>query len=523
MTLARTTALALVLLAPAALADRRDPDSDRDGLSDFHEVHKHRTDPRKADSDGDGVPDGDWLERREYAYTVRAVVQVMKPVTLEELTDDFQDARLLDEGEHHVELEVILYPFSTANDAIGADDGWRRPSRDVKRWLEPGPTSDVSPALRKRIEKDLAADGIELTKLSDREAVERVSAWLMERAEYHDGFTSFITAFDERGEPYVPDELSGSVEANMGRGVTLEEQWLREVSAAGMYEHKTRGSCTSSAIYLSGCLRAAGIPTRTVLCIPLVDANDERERELVRRGIRHPRVRRVVSGVTEELVGSWASHTFNEVWVDGRWRRLNYARLGQGILDRQYLGLMIHVGTFDDWADARMPETVGRRQKLDLYDDLFGGPNPYSTLSLRDEVGEHCTDVSLDPGSQAVRVTQLAWTDDPALPRDIVSGCAEKGRFGLIARVVDVDDSDALRDFLDGADPSVVLEADGRPPIASRLDPGCWWWKDGVAYVYVPFGQAERDALVQGVEYSASAGNANEGYHIALELTVERS
>jgi len=49
---------------PVEAADAKD--SDGDGLSDFDEVHKHRTDPREADSDGDEVPDGDWLERREH-------------------------------------------------------------------------------------------------------------------------------------------------------------------------------------------------------------------------------------------------------------------------------------------------------------------------------------------------------------------------------------------------------------------------------------------------------------------------
>ena len=44
----------------------RDSDTDRDGLTDFAEVHKHFTDPKKADSDGDGIPDGDWDERREF-------------------------------------------------------------------------------------------------------------------------------------------------------------------------------------------------------------------------------------------------------------------------------------------------------------------------------------------------------------------------------------------------------------------------------------------------------------------------
>ncbi|HVS18918.1 MAG TPA: hypothetical protein VMT18_09990, partial [Planctomycetota bacterium] len=254
----------------------------------------------------------------------------------------------------------------------------------------------------------------------------------------------------------------------------------------------------------------------------LVDANDERERELIRIGLQHPRVRGIAAAAAEKGIGFWTSHTFNEVWVDGRWRRLNYSKLGQGILDRGTLGLMIHIGTFDDWADARMSETVGRRHELNLFDDVFGGQNPYSTISLRDAVGEHCTDVSLDPDLQAVRVRALDWTDDPSLPPDIVSGCAEKGRFGLIARIPDVDDEQALHDFFDGADPSVVLEAKGRRPIATRLDKECWWFKNGVAYVYVPFGQQQRDALARGVEYTARASNANDGFRLALDLSVTR-
>jgi len=234
-------------------------------------------------------------------------------------------------------------------------------------------------------------------------------------------------------------------------------------------------------------------------------------------------VRRIAAAAAEQGIGSWTSHTFNEVWVDGRWRRLNYSKLGQGILDGGTLGLMVHIGTFDDWADARMSETVGRRHELNLFDDVFGGPNPYSTIALRDAVGEHCRAVSFDAALQAMRVRALAWTDDPSLPADIVSGCAEKGRFGLIAVIPDLDAEQALHEFFEGADPSVVLEAKGRSPIATRLDRGCWWFKNGVAYVYLPFGSGERDALARGVEYRAKASNATPGFQLALDLAVERS
>jgi hypothetical protein len=51
--------LGLVLLAIPLAANAAEVDSDGDGLSDFLEIHKYRTDPAKVDSDGDGIPDGD--------------------------------------------------------------------------------------------------------------------------------------------------------------------------------------------------------------------------------------------------------------------------------------------------------------------------------------------------------------------------------------------------------------------------------------------------------------------------------
>jgi hypothetical protein len=512
----------LAALTIALQVSGTDPDADRDGLSDFHEVHKYGTDPRKADSDGDGVADGDWLERREYAYAVRAVVQVMRPVTPEYMNDDFQDARVLDESEDHVELEVILYPFGTANEAIEADARWRKPAKELERWLEPGPTSDWTPAMRAALLEELGEVGVDVASLSDREVVARASAWLMERAEYHDGFSTFLTSFDERGRPYVEDGLRSAVEREAAQnGLSIEAQWERELSTRGMFEQRVRGSCTSSAIYLSGCLRAIGVPTRTVLCIPLVDANDERERALAER-LRHHGVRRIVTTAAKGAIGKWTSHTFNEAWVGERWRRLNYSKLGQGILDEQFLGLMIHVGTFRDWADARAAETIGRRQGLEAYDDLFGGPNPYSTISLRDEFGAHCALENPELGIEKAVVSEIYWTDDPKLPPDVLEGCRESGRFGLIARVGDVPGEAWWREFLAGSDARVYLDAEGHARISTAVDAGCWWLKNGQAYVYLPFGAADRESLVEGVEYAVTARNEAAEYEWVLEAVVTR-
>lgn len=75
--------LIAVLLAQNPAIAPADPDTDRDGLSDFREIHKHFTDPNRADSDGDGTPDGDWSERREYSYTVRSILRVLRRCSVE--------------------------------------------------------------------------------------------------------------------------------------------------------------------------------------------------------------------------------------------------------------------------------------------------------------------------------------------------------------------------------------------------------------------------------------------------------
>lgn len=504
-------------------------DTDQDGLSDFHETCKYLTSPNNADTDGDGIPDGDWLERREYQYTVRSVVQVLRPVTIEFLNDHFQDARVLDETDDYVELEVVHYPFNRVDSSIKANDNWRDEASSMQQWTQPGPSSDWDPEMREQLKQALRKDGIDVDKLNDRQVVEKVSRWLCERAEYVDGFTTFVTAWDESGKPFIPEGLDGAAERELARsGLTIEQQWEREVSARGMFQHKTRGSCTSSAIYLNGCLKAVGIPTRTVLCIPLIDASDEREFDLV-MNIQNPAVRQHLFRSLRPLKQSWASHTFNEVFVGGQWHRLNYSNLGQGIYDRQLFGMITHVATFNDWADAKAHETIGKRQKTDGPRDVFGFRNPYSTISLRDEVGVHCQvelpEVQEEGGHL---VENIYWTDDEKLPEGIRENCRRRGRFGFIAELTGAGSMQEFLDFLENADLRVFMNPQGdgnHPQLKIGFDKGCFWVNDNKAYIYVPFGGGDRRDLVKGVEYSFQPrdDSIKKGWQLKKELKAIRT
>ncbi|MGH7151129.1 MAG: transglutaminase domain-containing protein, partial [Planctomycetota bacterium] len=413
----RFLAFSLAVAGPA-LAQPPDPDADRDGLSDFHETHKYFTDSKSADSDKDGIPDGDWEERREFAYTVRSIVQVLPPVTEDVLCDDYQDGRILERTEDYVELEVIHYPFNTVAETIAGSADWRRDAARMKEWVEPGLTANWDEGMRGELVAGLKKEGIDPDSLDDKALVERASKWLLAHARSVDGFSTFCSWFPEGKAAIYPGMEESAERGKAGKGLTVEEQWQRELFAKGMFENGVRGTCTSSAIYMNGCLRALGIPTRIVLCIPVVDASDEREVGFVRDRLSNPRVRKIVRKGIGGLGSGWSSHTFNEVFVGGRWRRLNYERLGQNILDAGFFGLLTHVATFRDWADGEMARTWGARQAGKWKGkDVFGGSNPYSTLTLSDRLGPHA---KVEPGSaedpedfRRLTIERVYWWDSP--------------------------------------------------------------------------------------------------------------
>lgn len=524
-----STALACVALAalPAALPARAGDgggaagDADGDGLSDFHERHKYLTDPASADSDGDGVPDGGWEERREYAYTVRTVVQVLPPVTPDVLCDDYQDARILEARDDYVEMEVIHYPFNTVASAIRGNPGWRDELDAMGEYLRPGPTANWDAELVEEILAALAADGIDVSVLDDRETVERVSRWLLDHARHQDLFTAFASRLDESGEVGIHPALVEAVEREAGeKGLSVEEAWQSEIFAKGMFRNARRGSCTSSAIYLNGCLRAVGVPTRIVLTIPLIDASDERERALLSR-LEHHGVRRICEQGTRGLERSWSSHTYNEVWVGGRWRRLNYHVLGQNILDERYFGLMTHVATFSDWVDGDLASTWGVRQELHRFsDDAFGGANPYSTISLSDRFGVHCTLENPPPepvaeseeeGEEFLSQTleAVAWSDSPGIPDSL-----RRDDLMLYLRPAEWEGWPKLKEFTADADGWFVLQAEGHPDVHVRHGVGGYCTGDGSArWIFAYLADAtDRQRLVDGVEYSVRARNGKPPY-----------
>jgi hypothetical protein len=463
--------------APAAEPPDGDADSDGDGLSDFQEVHKYRTDPHKKDTAGQGVADGDWQGRREYTYSVRAVVRVMPPYNLKALNDDYQDVRVLAEKKEYVELEVVVYPLNTNAEAIRGNPHWKKDYAGMKEYLDPGVTTNWDEGMRQDLLRELGKDGIDPDKLTDKEVVEQVSRWLYGRSKYRNMFCTFYVGFPD-GKPAVLPGLEKAFDREKGdKGWTVRQEFEHELLGKEMFINRSHGTCTSSAVYQTTVLRAIGIPTRMVLCIPPGDGTDPAQVALVEKGLTHHRVRRDAFYGLLGASGGFTSHTFCEVFVGGRWRRLNYTTLGQNVLDPRNLGLMIHVHSFRDLSDANLAATWGTRYAKGERDDVFKHSNPYRLMEISDHFGKHAK-VPNPPAAEhkSITIGKAYWLGSKEVPAAIRGHVGEppqdgSGRLFFHGEEWFDDAGDYLqyKAFLWRAGQEFVLKAKGRPDVKARL------------------------------------------------------
>lgn len=370
------------------------PDSDDDGLPDFQETHKYLTDPTKRDTDSDGIPDGDWNERREYTYSVRSILRFMPPFDHAALNDDFQDARVLEQRNDYLELEVIHYPLATVSESIEANPHWQQDYSNMTQYLKPGITTNWDDKMRQTLLEELKADGIIIEKLTDKQVVELVSSWLMKKSRSLDKvFTTFYFHYPN-GQPKVYQGLEDAFEHEFNRDKenydwTVDQHLEHELLGKEMFYNKTHGSCTSVAIYLTTVLRALGIPTRMIMVSPAVDASNKEQLRFVKDRITHNKVRETILAGLRQSSGDFTSHTLNEVYVGNHWHRLNYSKLGQPILDEHQFGLQTHLYTFSDLSESNLAPTWGWRYAKGVRNDIFGHSNPYSAITLSDLFGIH--------------------------------------------------------------------------------------------------------------------------------------
>lgn len=306
------------------------PDTDEDGLSDYLEVRKYRTDPLLPDSDGDGAPDYEWAERREYAYTIQAVLLLRPPFRIPNMNDFYQDARVLETLSDNVtKVEVVLYPEAEAmiNPA---------PYRPELSAAHP----DTAPTYTKNYSAAMQASVRQLTKdaTTDAQATVRI-------LQQFDKFKTLRPMEDLGYQSALPIHFSIFRDANgqiVERGLaevtgdySLDEVKARDLFADSMYQLGVHGACSSSASLRGAMLRAAGLPERTILTIPLIYYYQSDQTEIRLKdelNIGYP-------NVTGNLI---ADHFFHEVLLGNQWVRVDYG-VDTGILvfgQKPYLKLL---------------------------------------------------------------------------------------------------------------------------------------------------------------------------------------
>jgi hypothetical protein len=508
--------------APASVrSEAADPDTDGDGLADFHEVHKYRTDPTKRDTAGKGVSDGDWQQRREFTYSVRAIVRVMPPHNLKALNDDYQDVRVRAETKEYAELEVVAYPLNSNADAIKANANWKKDYAGMKEYLAPGITTNWDSQMRKDLLRELAKDGIDPDTLTDKEVVEQVSRWLFKRSQYRSMFCTFYIGFRD-GKPFV---LPGSQKAfDREKGDpkwSVKEQLEHELFGKEMFTRKTYGSCTSTAVYQTTVLRALGIPTRIILCIPLADGSDMAQIEMIEKGLTNHKVRHDACLGAISGGESFASHTFCEVFVGGRWRRLDFTTLGQNILQRNYLGLMIHVHTFNDLSEANLAATWGTRFAKGQRDDLFPHSNPYRLMEVSDHFGKYAKvpNPPADSEHKQITIVKAYWPDGKDAPSEIRelrwSKPSGSGRFFVHCEewLENAGDYLQYKLFMRRSDRRFVLRAKDQPDVSCQISMNFYTASPrNLRELEVIIPATDYAKMTKGVAYTLHPVNGKKGY-----------
>ncbi|MDR3702811.1 MAG: transglutaminase domain-containing protein [Candidatus Sulfopaludibacter sp.] len=478
-----------------------------EGISGYAKAHKYLGDDRK-----------------EFTYTITSVMQIAKPYDLADMTDDYQDARILAQDQDSATVEIVYYPLNTNREAIGENPNWKRDYAHMTRYLAPTPTENWDEAMRADLLKELRQDGIDPDRLTDRQVVTEVSRWLNRRSRYTDAFAIWYVYYPDGRPEVFPQLRPAFYKERLAAGKTDQGMFDQEVLGKAMFYNRVHGSCTSYAVYLATVLRALGIPARIVFCVPPADANDPGQKEMLLSAIHHNGVRAIIRHGLPR--GGFSNHLFNEAFVGNRWVRVNYDVVGQNTLDDSYFGLLTHILTTDSLSHVPVAETWGRRYALyPAVGPKLSSVNPYRLLQVSDRFGARARIANppvADEELRSVTVKEAYWKaalpgaaqatlkeGDPTNP-DFYIGIQE-----YIPHYVN-----QMRDFEAKAGHHFVLSSPGHPDLYATLSG--MKLSNGAQYQMwgVRIDAPSRTGISPGAEYVIRPVNTNEIYTWGVKTGV---
>jgi len=282
-------------------------DTDGDGFSDYDEHCKYQTDPTKKDSDDDGKPDGDWDERREYAYSIRAICEIRPPSNLEMINDLYQDARPVEKKatlDDARVVEVLIFPFAEAH-VYSQPYPNENLDKKLKEYIQPTVSMNYSPEMKEQINRIIEGSA------SDVAAIEKMLQWLNHE-------TKLVRELPHWEYFHIID---GKIIWHKSIGSPeRDEQFLKNnFLGDSMFTNKVHGTCSSTAILRGTMFRAAGLPTRLIQTLPLMTRYSEDPEPLADQ----LRMRAMAKGYDWGPGSGGANHTYNEVFLNNRWIRVD--------------------------------------------------------------------------------------------------------------------------------------------------------------------------------------------------------
>lgn len=351
-------------------------DTDADGLTDYDEYCKYRTDATKADSDEDGKMDNDWDERREYTYTVRAICEINDPVDLEDMNDLFQDARVLvkQTPTSHTRYEIILYPDSDPH-LLPTNFPYPKLTSNIEKYTRSAFATSFSPRTQKKIQHLI------LDCRSDLEVIERIQLEMMKMHLVYEG-AAFLYCRVEEGNQLVMTRNPLEYLRPENRRVFRTVNQLLDGIYYGdsMFRARQHGVCDSRATLRATMLKAAGIPTRLTIAIPLIYCYEGEQEKLTRNLERDSLSAGYVVPKPKTPEQTWiVNHSYNEVYINNKWIRLD-RDLNEGpVFNNKYVYLKII--SFADWSDVDFTHSWSQEK--------WFRHRPYKTIEISDTAAEY--------------------------------------------------------------------------------------------------------------------------------------
>ncbi len=407
----------------------------------------------------------------EDTYTITSILKVLKPCNPSVMTDPYQDVKVLSSDGTSITLSITYFPLNDKVRAMRIRTYATKPG-DLKSYLRPTVTCNWDLEMRAELVRDLKIDGIDPAKLKPAELVSKVAPWAFERSRFasnSDAMPSdwFIDFAGNAPRVYPPTRKSFE-DSKPDPHWTDQQVFDHQLFGRQMFEARYHGACTSSSIYLATILRALGVPTKILYFIPPCDANDSAQLKALSDAISRRVTRQtIMDGAT--LATGFANHMFNEVWLDGRWQRLNYSTLGQEIVDKDYLGLMTHIDTCADISETHLANTWGlRAERWPNVPVKLTSVNPYELIAATDHWGKNAAHDDPAPADLSrATVISVLWPDSAEYRELIPDGNGfPKTDFLLQTKEWDPNRNYVqMREFVGQANPHFVLRAVGHPDV----------------------------------------------------------